>query len=73
MGARATSADRRSDQDGMKASPSKSVLHLASGKDAMHALLVKRADEFVGCIEGSPKEAELASLVDVIDAYEARR
>ena len=25
--------------------------------DAMHALLIKRAGELVGCIEGSPEEA----------------
>ena len=31
--------------------------------DALHALLVLRADELVGCTEGSPEEAELkASL-----------
>jgi hypothetical protein len=41
--------------------------------DAMHALLIKRADELVGCIEGSPEEAELSALADVIDAYKAKR
>ena len=41
--------------------------------DAMHALLVKRADELVGCTEGSPEEEELRALADVIDAYEAKR
>ncbi len=41
--------------------------------DAMHALLTKRAEEFVGCTEGSPEEAELSRLADVIDAYEAKR
>ena len=40
--------------------------------DAMHAVLVKRADELVGCIEGSPEEEELRALADVIDAYEAK-
>ena len=39
----------------------------------MHAVLVKRADELVGCIEGSPEEEELRALADVIDAYEAKR
>ena len=39
----------------------------------MHALLVKRADELAGCIEGSPEEAELAAIADVLDAYETRR
>ena len=39
----------------------------------MHALLIKRADELVGCTEGSPEEEELRTLADVIDAYEAKR
>ena len=38
------------------------VAHLASVADAMHALLVKRADELMGCVEGSPEEAELATI-----------
>jgi hypothetical protein len=41
--------------------------------DAMHALLIKRADELAGCIEGSSEEGELSALADVIDAYEAKR
>jgi hypothetical protein len=41
--------------------------------DAMHALLIRRADELVGCTEGSPGEAELSTLADVIEAYEAKR
>jgi hypothetical protein len=41
--------------------------------DAMHAPLIKRADELVGCIEDSPEEEELHALADVIDAYEAKR
>ena len=41
--------------------------------DAMHALLVKRADELVGCTEGSPEEEELRTLADAIDASEAKR
>ncbi len=39
----------------------------------MHALLVERADALMGCIEGSPEEAELATLTDAIEAYEAVR
>jgi hypothetical protein len=27
----------------------------------------------VGCTEGSPEEAELSALANVIDAYEAKR
>ena len=41
--------------------------------DAMHALLIKRADELMGCTEGSPKKEKLRALTDVIDAYEAKR
>ena len=41
--------------------------------DAMHALLVQRADRLEGCSEGSVEERELAGLVTAIDAYEAKR
>jgi len=41
--------------------------------DRMHALLVMRTDALEGCTEGSPEEAELAALVDVIEAYQAVR
>jgi hypothetical protein len=41
--------------------------------DAMHALLVLRADALMGCTEGSPEEEELTTLTDAIEAYEAKR
>ena len=41
--------------------------------DAMHALLMKRADALAGCTEGSPEYEELRALTDVVEAYEAKR
>ena len=47
--------------------------NLVAEADAMHAQLVERADELVGCLEGSPEEAELAEIANVREAYEAKR
>ena len=41
--------------------------------DALHALLVLRADALMGCTEGSPEEEELSNITDAIEAYEAKR
>jgi hypothetical protein len=46
------------------------MLHAA---DSMHALLVSQAHALMGCTEGSPEEAELRSIADAIEAYEAIR
>ena len=41
--------------------------------DAMHALLVLRADALVGCTEWSEEAAELERIVDTVERYEAKR
>ena len=37
------------------------------------SLQISRADELEGCIEGSAEDAELASIVNAIQAYEEKR
>ena len=41
--------------------------------DALHALLVARANALAGCTESSDEEAEPAYVTDAIEAYEAVR
>jgi hypothetical protein len=41
--------------------------------DAMHTVLMARADALDGCAEGSPEETELKSIVDAVEAYQAKR
>ena len=41
--------------------------------DAMHALLVMRADKLVACTEGCEFEVELKMIADTVSAYEAKR
>jgi hypothetical protein len=67
MPSTATKAKDRDDKS------TEALSHLSAVTDRMHALLVQRADELVGCTENSPEEAELAALTDVIEAYEAQR
>jgi hypothetical protein len=46
---------------------------LLSKTDAMHALLVQRADHLEGSSEGSPGRAELDAIIEAVAAYEERR
>jgi hypothetical protein len=41
--------------------------------DAMHALLVLRADKLGGCTEGSEEETDLKMISETVGAYEAKR
>jgi hypothetical protein len=47
------------------------VTRLSQVTDRMHALLVQRADQRMGCTENSPEETELAALTDVIEPYDS--
>jgi hypothetical protein len=40
--------------------------------DAMHVLLVLRADQIEGCTEGSPEEAEFNAKADAVDPHRGR-
>jgi hypothetical protein len=46
---------------------------LLAEADAMHSLLVLRADRLGGCTEGSEEETELKLIADTVCAYEAKR
>lgn len=48
-------------------------IHLTTEADAMHAALVRRADVIAGCLEGSAEQAELRAIIDLVEAYEAKR
>jgi hypothetical protein len=49
------------------------IAPLTANADAMHALLVLRADALMGCPEESEGAAELALITDTIERYEASR
>ena len=62
------------DMDRPEVSPGQAALaKLTKEADAMHALLVLRADALMGCTEGSEEEEELSAITDAIEAYEAKR
>ena len=48
-------------------------LPLTAEADAMHGMLMRRADALDGCSKGSDEEGELGTIVDFLEAYEARR
>jgi hypothetical protein len=41
--------------------------------DAMHALLITRADALEGFSANSPEETEYAAIAEVVEDYEAKR
>lgn len=49
------------------------VQWVAPEADAMHSMLVQRADALIGCTEGSADENELVEIGEAIEAYEAVR
>jgi hypothetical protein len=48
-------------------------LLLTAEADAMHGALMRRQDALVGCTDGLDEEAGLKTIVDAIEAYEAKR
>ena len=53
--------------------PAEAPALATAAADALHAMLVLRADQLGGCTEGSPEEMELKAITDAIEAYEAMR
>jgi hypothetical protein len=49
------------------------VARFTAAADAMHAVLVGRADELEGFLEGSAEEAEFGAITDALTAYELVR
>ena len=49
--------------------PTPAELMSTAEADAMHTVLLARADTLDGCTEGSPEQAELKAIVDAIEAY----
>jgi hypothetical protein len=50
-----------------------SPLPMTAEADALHGAMMRRADALAGCTEGAADAAELKAIVDLIEAYEAKR
>ena len=53
--------------------PAAPPLPLTAEADAMHGALMRRADTLADCTKGSDEEGELEAIVDLLEAYEAKR
>jgi hypothetical protein len=53
--------------------PAMPIIPVIPEADAMHGLLMRRADALAGCTEGSEEEAVLETIIDALEAYEIKR
>ena len=59
--------------EGRWVKPASLAAALVPEADALHALLVDRADRLVACTENSEEEDELLTIGEAIEAYELKR
>ena len=57
----------------MTAARINTVVAIEAETDAMHLLLVQRADALIGCTDASADQDELEAIGEAIKAYEAVR